>query len=134
MKSFVLNKSGEYFGDFAEGDDFSKNNLTQKLTKEILYLSKEIEERDAAGNIKRILAEAPIKTDDPAYFHALNARLKKDGFLVYVFDGERRRVAELLVKAPLKNEERLEFFNNLLSVPEKEAAELARGIEEDLSF
>ncbi len=74
----------------------------------------------------------PQSRDDEGYFWAVIEELKNQGFVPYVFSGEKKEMTHLLLSAPLTNEERLEFFDKLVAVPESEVPELKKGIEKDL--
>ena len=123
-RAYVFRKDGEYLGKISKDEDISKNSLVKTLVKESVSILRH--END-------LLVEEAIRPENENYFWAVVEKLRTRNFLVYVFEGKRKEVAELLADAHLENAERAEFFNSLLSVPISELRMLRKGIEEDLA-
>ena len=131
MKSiFVFNKSGDFVEEIKQEKDLA-SKIIAGLGKRQLFVTKEKEEKTKNG-IRRIIYKEPQSPNDAGYFGAVVEELENQGYTPYVFDGEKREVARLLLVLPLANKERLEFFDNLVAAPNSKVSELKRGIEEDL--
>lgn len=129
MKSiFVFEKeSGKYIEELIEENNFLPNNFLKEFFNREFFARKE-ETTTEGKNINRKLYMALQKPGDKDFGMAVFDELKKNNFDTYVFDGEKREIARMLVSAPLEKNERIEFFNNLEIVSNSEVSELKSGM------
>ena len=123
--AYIFKKDGEYLGKISKDEDISKNDLVKTLIEERISILRHEDD---------LLVEEEIGPGNENYFWAVVEELRKRNFEVYIFEGKRREVAELLANAHLENAERVEFFASLLSVPASELEALKKGIKEDLAI
>ena len=132
MKSiFVFKKNGDYIEELKQEEGPISSAAIKDIARRQFFLSKEQTEKTEKG-ITRITYKAPQSPKTEGYIWAVFEELRVRGFRPYVFEGEKRNVARLLVNAPLTNRERREFFDNLTAVSDSEVSELKKGFEEDL--
>jgi hypothetical protein len=131
MKSiFVFEENGNFAEELKQEENFRGKTL-ERLGDRQLYLIKEITEGTDKETV-RTMYQVPQSPASADFIWAVAKELEKEKFKIFIFGGEKRNVARLLLKAPLIGKERLGFFDNLTVVPDSEVPELKKGIEKDL--
>ncbi len=132
MKSiFVFKKNGDYIEELKQEEGPVSSAAIKDIADRQFFLREEQTEKTEKG-ITRITFKTPQSPKDERYIWAVFEELRTQKFRPYVFEGEKRDMARLLIKAPLTSAERLEFFDNLTAVSDSEVTKLKKGLEEDL--
>ncbi|PIR70653.1 MAG: hypothetical protein COU46_00330 [Candidatus Niyogibacteria bacterium CG10_big_fil_rev_8_21_14_0_10_42_19] len=127
---FVFDKNVNFAEELEREKNFKGKTLEHPGDRRF-YVIKEITEKTDKEIIKTTY-QVPQSPGDDNFIWAVARELEKQKFKIFIFDGKKREIARMLIKAPLTAEERLGFFNDLVLVADSEVQELRKGIEEDL--
>ena len=130
---FIFAKNGDYLEELKQEEKLISRGAIKDVLGRQLFITKEKVEQTKTG-FKRIWYKVPQSPNDTDFLWAVVEELENQEFTPYVFNGEKREVARLLLSAPLTDKERLEFFDNLTAVSEDEVTKLKQGIQKDLQL
>ncbi|OGZ98588.1 MAG: hypothetical protein A3C07_03995 [Candidatus Sungbacteria bacterium RIFCSPHIGHO2_02_FULL_47_11] len=132
VSAFVFKKTLQFLCEITSGENLRENSIVKEFVATALFKPREVEKKTESGPIRRTYYET-VTPHDKNYFWAVVDVLRQKSFSVYVFDGTRVAVARLILAAPIAAEERIEFLQLLLSVPEEQVESLKINIESDFN-